>query len=152
MNPLKLNELKKIISETSHETSIYLGCDSQRAYNKKDKLTYINFARVVVVHIDSKHGCMVFGDKKQEVDYTNSVRYRMMQEVYWATELAMNILECVGDRNFEFHLDINKSDIHKSNAAMKEALGYVLGMTGIEAKIKPSAPAASFAADRFTHI
>jgi predicted RNase H-related nuclease YkuK (DUF458 family) len=40
---------------------------------------------------------------------------------------------------------------HGSNCAASEAAGYVLGMTGIEPKLKPESWAASFGADGVVH-
>jgi predicted RNase H-related nuclease YkuK (DUF458 family) len=56
-------------------------------------------------------------------------------------------MEDVGDRHFEVHIDINPNPRYKSNVAVKEALGYVKGNLGIDAKIKPDAFAAMHAAD-----
>lgn len=150
MQKLDIEKMKTIIEESSPETSIYIGCDSQRHWDSKNKKMNIMFVRVVVVHVDSCRGCQVYGDTKTEIDYTGSVRYRMMQEVFFATELANELVESIGERNFEMHLDINPNKEHKSNDAMKEAMGYVRGVLGIEPQIKPNSPAASFAADRWT--
>jgi predicted RNase H-related nuclease YkuK (DUF458 family) len=47
----------------------------------------------------------------------------------------------------EVHLDINPNPKHKSSIAVKEALGWVKGSLGIDAKIKPDSFAATHAAD-----
>ena len=51
----------------------------------------------------------------------------------------------------EIHLDINTEKEHGSSCAASEAAGYVLGMTGIEPKLKPEAFASSFGADHYAN-
>ena len=41
--------------------------------------------------------------------------------------------------------------MHGSNCAASEAAGYVLGMTGLHAKLKPESFAASYGADAVAH-
>ena len=64
--------------------------------------------------------------------------------------LANEILDVVGDRHLEIHLDLNTDPNHKSNVALREATGLVFGMIGIEPKVKHESWAASTAADRLT--
>jgi predicted RNase H-related nuclease YkuK (DUF458 family) len=79
-------------------------------------------------------------------DYGN-LRQRMITEAGFAIEAATEIIEVVGNRKLEIHLDINPDPRHKSSIAIKEALGYVKGTTGLDAKVKPDAFAATHAAD-----
>jgi uncharacterized protein len=141
---LDLESLAQIIREISAETSIYIGCDSQK--HKKNGQWYASYSRVVVLHIDSNKGCRVFGDVVKLPDY-GSLRQRLMQEVYFSTEIAMQLADAIGERHFEVHLDINKKQGTGSSVVIKEAMGYVRGMLGIDATIKPDAAAASYAAD-----
>jgi len=48
-------------------------------------------------------------------------------------------------------LDISTNPKYGSNCAAAEAAGYVLGVTGIEPKLKPESWAASFGADGIVH-
>ena len=146
MKPLNLEKIKEFIATTTPETGIYVGCDSRR--HKRGKKWFASYARVVIVHMDSSKGCKVYGDIITLPDY-GQTRLRLMQEVYFATEIAQELSKVVEERPFEVHLDINPSPLHKSNVAMKEAMGYVRGMLNIEAKVKPNATAASTAADLF---
>jgi predicted RNase H-related nuclease YkuK (DUF458 family) len=50
----------------------------------------------------------------------------------------------------EVHADINSDPSFKSNVALKEAMGYILGM-GYTFKAKPDAFASSYCADRLVH-
>ncbi len=71
----------------------------------------------------------------------------MMKEVEICLQVFAPIAEVVGERHLEIHLDINSDKAHKSNVAMQAAMGYVMGVTGIQPKIKPHAWAAAHAAD-----
>ena len=170
MKYLDINEVKEVIAKSSDTTSIYIGCDS-RVHKRRGQPDSVSYVRAVIIHHDSKHGAIIFGDVQTAPDYAtmkfkdgmqkekrrfkktpNSIRMRMMQEVYFATEIAMELVDVIGDRHFEIHLDINPDKNHNSNIAMKEAMGYVRGCLGKEPKIKPHAWAASTAADRYTGI
>lgn len=147
MRKLELDVIKKAILSSSGSTSILIGCDSQKFYDSRKKLKMASYARVVVIHKDSKHGCEVYGDVQKEVDYGN-LRMRLMRECQIATDLACELVEVIGDRHLAVHLDINSDNKEASFVAMKEAAGYVRGMLGIDATFKPDALAASYAADR----
>lgn len=145
---LNLEEVKAYILSTPETSSVYIGCDSQK-HRRKDATFYATYARVVVVHYASSKGCRVFGDIRRMEDY-GSLRQRLMQEVQFAVELSDLILDCIGNRNFEIHLDINPDEKQGSNVVIKEAIGYVRGVTGIDPKVKPEAIASSYAADALT--
>lgn len=135
------------IANSSQSSSVYIGCDSRRHVNQKGEW-FSTYTRVVVVHIDTGKGCKLFGDTIKLRDY-GSMRVRLMQEVQLATELAHSLLDSIGDRKFEIHLDINPDDSNKSSVVVKEAMGFVRGVLGVEPKVKPFANAASNAADMF---
>ena len=79
-------------------------------------------------------------------DYGN-LKQRLLTEVQLAVQTALDIMDTIGDRHLEIHIDINPNPMHKSNIAVKEALGWVRGSLGIDAKIKPNSWAATHAAD-----
>lgn len=126
---------------SSKESSIYIGCDSLCIPKKK----IAEYSTVIILHINSKHGCKVFHNKVRMPDYGN-LRSRLMTEVGLALEAFYAIEEAVNGRKLEIHLDVNPDPIHASNIVTKEALGWVRGL-GLEAKIKPESFAASTAAD-----
>ena len=142
----QLTELKDYLATT--EGRIYLGCDSVKY--KKGKDWFARYAVVLVVHIDNCHGCKVFGYTEIERDYDakeDKPRLRLMNEVYKVAELYIAVGELLEDREVEIHLDVNPKEEHASNAVVKQAVGYILGVTGIRPLIKPEAFAASYAAD-----
>ncbi len=51
----------------------------------------------------------------------------------------------------EIHLDINTDPMEGSSCVAQQAAGYVLGVTGLEPKLKPEGFAASHGADGIAH-
>lgn len=139
-----IEEAKQAIRESSSESSVYIGCDSIRF--KKNKTWYAKYSTVIIVHMDSKHGCRLFHESIDMPDYGN-LKQRLLTEVQMAVSTATEILDVLGKRHMEIHLDINPNPAHKSSVAVKEALGWVKGSLGLDAKIKPSSFAATHAAD-----
>ena len=141
-----LENARKAILESSDTSSVYIGCDSQRKYNGKDRGWNAVYAVAIIIHRDSKHGCQIFGTKETMRDFGN-LRQRLMNEVMYAVNASMEIIDVIGERNFEIHLDINTDNNYKSAIAVKEALGYVRGTLGVEPKLKPDSFASTHCAD-----
>ena len=134
----------KAIEDSSVTSAIYVGSDSM--VKKKGKRKFANYCTVVIIHKDSCHGGKIFYFRDTLEDYGN-VRARMLQEAGFAIEVAQGIIDVVADRKLEVHLDLNADPMHQSNVAVKEAVGWVQGVLGVKARIKPDAFAASYAAD-----
>jgi predicted RNase H-related nuclease YkuK (DUF458 family) len=142
-----LEKIKEIIKNSSEKTKVYIGCDSVVLRNKK-----IRFATVVILHIDGKHGCKMYG--KIEYDTTKDSNKakpfnRMMMEVQKLTEMYTLLEEVLIDKDFEIHVDVNPNEKHGSNVAYGAAKGYIQSIVGIMPTFKPFAFAASCAADKF---
>jgi predicted RNase H-related nuclease YkuK (DUF458 family) len=153
MRKIDLQEVKQFIQAQSPETKIYLGCDSERF--KIDKVWYADYITAIVIHIDGKHGCKIFGGVERERDYDqkqNRPRYRLMNEVYKVSQLYLDLADVLEDRLVEVHLDINPNEIHGSSCVINEAIGYIRGTCNVIPLVKPQAFAASYAADRFKSI
>jgi len=135
---------KETIKNSSPTSSVYIGCDSIR-YKKKGQW-YARYSTVIILHMDSSKGGKIFYHTDTAKDYGN-LRVRLMAEVEHAIEAAQAVIDVIGERHLEIHLDLNADPIHKSNVAVKEAIGWVQGVTGIKAKIKPDSFAATHAAD-----
>ena len=136
--------IRNTIEKSSKETAIYVGCDSIR---KRGQVVY-----VIIVHTDSKSGAQLFKSVKVQPNYEKSpkaIRLRLMNEVYYVVEAALEIVDSVADRPFEIHLDLNPNPKYNSNVVVKEAIGYVLGTLSLTPKLKPDAFAASIASDRY---
>lgn len=156
---LNWDEVAEFIRGTSEQTTIYVGVDSKRflrggGKSGEPRKYFASYAKVIVVHIDSKHGCKLFGEVVTLPEYENSakkgMRMRLMQEVYMAGEMAGILQGIVGKRDLQVHLDINRSEEHLSNSVMKEAIGYIRGLVGIDAIVKPDSLAAMACADYIT--
>ena len=139
-----IEEAKKAIIASSQQSSVYIGCDSIRF--RKNKQWYAKYSTVVIVHMDTKKGGKIFHESVDMPDYGN-LKQRLLMEVQLAVTTATEIVDVIGDRHFEIHLDINPNPNHKSSVAVKEALGWVKGSLGMDAKIKPHSFAATHAAD-----
>ena len=147
---MNIDEVKAYIETCSPTSKIYIGSDSER-FKIKGKW-YADYATVVVVHIDGKHGCRIFGDITRELDYDRKVNrpaLRLMNEAYKVQELYMQLQEVIGERFCELHLDINPDERYGSSCVVTQASGYIIGTCNIEPKVKPFAFAASIAADRY---
>lgn len=148
-----INEVKEYIQQCSQESKIYLGADSERT--RHDRVWYADYTVAIVVHIDGKHGCKIFGYHIRERDYDqrkNRPNIRLMTEVYKVSELYLELKDCIEDRHVEIHLDLNPQECYASNAVVQQAIGYIRGTCDVEAMIKPDAFAASYAADRLKFI
>lgn len=147
------NDAREAIAKSSQGSSVYIGCDSQVEYKRDPKtgkkVRYADYATVVILHMDSRHGCKIFHDHVREVDYGSNKNLvpRLMMEVNKSIEAYEAIKDVLGDRYHEIHLDVNSDPIHASNAVTAQAIGWVKGL-GLEARIKPEAFAASRAADQ----
>lgn len=139
-----IEQAKQAILDSSKESSVYIGCDSIRF--KKNKMWYAKYSTVIIVHMDSKRGCKLFHESVDMPDFGN-LKQRLLNEVQMAVNTATEILDVLGDRHMELHLDINPNPKHKSSIAIKEALGWVKGSLGLDAKVKPASFAATHAAD-----
>lgn len=152
----ELDEVKRFINSCSDETRIYIGTDSERY--RKGGVWFADYTTVVVVHIDGHRGCKVFGKIETEQDYDakkNRPSLRLMNEVYKVADMfndLKDVLERFRKDQIEVHIDINGKKEHGSNIVLSQAIGYVRGVTGVEPKFKPNAPAASFAADRWKQV
>lgn len=150
---INLNEVKEFISNQSPETKIYLGCDSERIII--DDVWYADYVTAIVVHIDGKHGCKLFGEVQRERDYDQKQdrpRFRLMNEVYKVSDMYLKLADVLGNREVEVHLDINPSSMYGSNCVVNEAIGYIRGTCNVIPLVKPKAFAASYAADRFKSL
>jgi predicted RNase H-related nuclease YkuK (DUF458 family) len=151
---MNLDEVREFITNSSPTSKIYIGADSER-YRGKDNQWYADYTVAVVIHINGSRGCKVFGQVSTERDYDkrhDRPAYRLMNEVYRASQMYLDLYEAIGERHAEVHLDINPDELHGSSCVIQQATGYIRGMCGFSPKVKPEAFAASYAADRLKEI
>lgn len=130
------------------EGTVYLGCDSIK-YRTRAGDWFAKYGVALVVHKDNSKGCKVFGytDTEKDYDVAKKPRMRLMTEAHKVTECYLEFAEILEGRDVEIHLDLNDDEQYASNAVAKQAVGYVLGVTGVTTLIKPEAFVASHCAD-----
>ena len=124
-----------------HNLKVYIGTDSQ----VRGKIA--EFASVIVFLREGKGGFMFIHNYKME--HNISIKERMLLEVGKSIEIGYNLCELFDRYNvdMEIHADINTNPQFKSNVALSEAVGYILGM-GFAFKAKPDAFASSSCANK----
>lgn len=144
--PVKKAVEKAIVRETSsgYKLKVCIGTDSQVRGGETEFAT-------VIVFIREKHGGFMFihNDKTTQ---KFSIKERMLVEVAKSIEIAYELCDLFNkyDIDMEVHADINTNPQFKSNEALKEAMGYILGM-GFAFKAKPEAFASSSCANKMVN-
>jgi hypothetical protein len=128
-------------SNQAYKLKVCIGTDSQ----VKGKDT--EFATVIVFLREGNGGFMFLHNEKTTHKY--SIKERMLVEVAKSIEIAYELCDLFTtyDVDMEVHADINTNPQFKSNEALKEAMGYILGM-GFAFKAKPEAFASSSCANK----
>lgn len=153
MKKLDIQEVRRFIDAQGPSTKVYIGADSEGFYIGRDY--YADFTLAIVVHIDGKHGCKVFGEVQRERVYDQKLdrpALRLMAEVYKIAELFQKLQDVLVDKDIEVHLDISRDKNHGSSCVVEQAVGYIRGVCNVEPMIKPRAWAASSCADRLKEI
>ena len=127
--------------EMGHELKVCIGTDSQ----VKGKET--EFATVIVFIRKGKGGFMYINNEWSIRKM--SIKERMLVEVSRSIETAyaLSRVFTLYKVDMEVHADINTSPNFKSHDALKEAMGYIMGM-GFVFKAKPYAFASSCCANK----
>lgn len=128
-----------------NKIKICIGTDSQMHANSCEFAT-------VIVFIREKRGGFIYVSKQLMPNYRGSLKQRMLEEVGYSVGIAYPLCPVLEryDIPMEVHVDINSDPHFESNVALKEAMGYILGM-GFEFKAKPDAYASSSCADKIVH-
>jgi len=108
------------------------------------------FATVIVFLREGHGGFMFIHNEKTRQKFT--IKERMLLEVAKSIEIAYELcnLFTIYNVDMEVHADINTNPHFKSNDALKEAMGYILGM-GFAFKAKPEAFASSSCANKIVN-
>lgn len=144
--PIKEEVRAAIIRETQkgHRLKVCIGTDSQV------KGAETEFATVIVFLREGHGGFMFIHNEKTRQQY--SIKERMLVEVAKSIEIAYELCDLFTqyDVDMEVHADINTNPHFKSNEALREAMGYILGM-GFAFKAKPEAFASSSCANKIVN-
>ncbi len=138
------DEIRKVIvreKADGHALKVCIGTDSQ----VKGKTT--EFATVIVFIRKGKGGFMYVHSEVSRQKM--SIKQRMLLEVAKSIDTAYNLcgIFTLYDIDMEVHADINTNPNFKSNDALKEAMGYIMGM-GFAFRAKPHAFASSNCANK----
>ena len=127
-----------------YKLKVCIGTDSQVKGHDTE------FATVIVFLREGHGGFMFIHNEKTRQQF--SIKERMLVEVAKSIEIAYELcnLFTIYDVEMEVHADINTNPNFKSNDALKEAMGYILGM-GFAFKAKPEAFASSSCANRMVN-
>jgi len=141
--PIKEAVRQAIIAESEKKTKlkVCIGTDSQVKANVTE------FATVIVFLREHNGGFMYIHNDKTTQRY--HLKERMLMEVAKSIEIAYALCDLFTrfDVDMEVHADINTNPQFKSNEALREAMGYILGM-GFAFKAKPEAFASSSCANK----
>jgi predicted RNase H-related nuclease YkuK (DUF458 family) len=142
------NDLPSLVEQTiilekrqGYDLKVCVGTDSQVYRN------HIEFASVVVFLRQGSGGFMFINNHRHLGIMT--IKERMIIEVSKSIEVAYSICHLLDKHkvDLEVHADINTNPGFKSNSALSEAMGYIMGM-GFQFKAKPDAFASSSCADK----
>jgi uncharacterized protein len=138
------DEVKEVLMreiEWGYDLKVCIGTDSQ----VKNRVT--GFATVIVFIRKGKGGFMYIHNETTRQKMT--ITQRMLAEVAKSIEVAYALCTIFSrySVDMEVHADINTNPSFKSNEALREAMGYILGM-GFAFKAKPEAFASSSCANK----
>ncbi len=128
-------------TEKGIKLKVCIGTDSQV------KGSDTEFATVIVFLREHNGGFMYIHNETTKQKF--HLKERMLMEVAKSIEIAYELCDLFIQHHIEMevHADINTNPGFKSNDALKEAMGYILGM-GFAFKAKPEAFASSCCADK----
>ena len=127
-----------------YKLKVCIGTDSQVKGQETEYATVIVFLR-------EGHGGFMFIQNERTRQHI-TIKERMLLEVARSIEIAYELcnLFTLYNVDMEVHADINTNPNFKSNAALREAMGYILGM-GFAFKAKPEAFASSSCANKIVN-
>lgn len=127
--------------EAGNTLKVYIGTDSQV------KRGIVEFATVIVFLRAHRGGFMFIHKDRKKHDMT--IKERMLLEVQHSIEIAFQLCPLLDQYqiDLEVHADINTNPNFQSNSALKEAMGYILGM-GFIFKAKPESFASTNCANK----
>ena len=138
------DEIREVVARekaAGHELKVCIGADSQ----VKGSVT--EFATAIVFIRKGKGGFMYI---LPEVSRRKmSIKERMLLEVAKSIDAAYGLYRIftLYSIEMELHADINANPKFRSNEALKEAMGYIMGM-GFAFRAKPHAFASSSCANK----
>ncbi len=139
---MRLKKLSNANTKKRVRLKVCIGTDSQVKGDETEFATVIVFLRehaaaALCSFITKKHGSVLI--------LKNECWLKWQKALKWLTSFAILFIQYNVD--MEVHADINTNPHFKSNDALHEAMGYIIGM-GFAFKAKPEAFASSCCADK----
>lgn len=140
----KVKEALEKEQAKGNKLKVCIGTDSQV------KGIETEFATVIVFLRERAGGFMFIYNERTTQKFT--IKERMLKEAGRSVEIAYHLCKLFEEYNvgMEVHVDINTDPAFKSNEALKDAMGHILGM-GFAFKAKPEAFASSSCANKIVH-
>ncbi|MFN4893518.1 MAG: ribonuclease H-like YkuK family protein [Bacteroidota bacterium] len=128
-------------TDAGHKLKVCIGTDSQV------KGTETEYATVIVFLRSGRGGFMYIHNERS--NHALGIKERMLTEVAKSIDIAYQLCPLFNTYqvDMEVHADINTNPQFKSNDALREAMGYIMGM-GFAFKAKPEAFASSSCANK----
>lgn len=128
-------------SQAGNALKVFIGTDSQV------KRRTVEFATVIVFLRQHKGGFMFI--HKDRKSHNMSIKERMLLEVQKSIDTAYHLCPLLEryQVDLEIHADINTNPNFESNVALKDAMGYILGM-GFNFRAKPESFASTNCANK----
>lgn len=121
-------------------TEILIGCDSQ---NRKHETIY---AIVIGMYIPQKGAHVLYSRFSEPRVRMEQNQVRLLNEVWYSVEVAEKIKSELGIIAKWIDIDLNPDPKWKSNLALSNAVGLVVGM-GYKVRHKGNSPVMTYAAD-----
>lgn len=136
-----VEEIIKQETLLGNQLKVYIGTDSQV------KRGVVELATVIVFLREHKGGFMFISHDK--ISRRLSIKERMLTEVQKSIDIAYQLCPILDQYriDLEVHADINTNPSFESNVALKEAMGYILGM-GFQFRAKPESFASTNCANK----
>ncbi|PRD52573.1 ribonuclease H-like YkuK family protein [Sphingobacterium gobiense] len=136
--------VEEIIKREAHlgnRLKVYIGTDSQV------KRGIVEFATVIVFLREHKGGFMFIN--RDKIFRRIGIKERMLIEVQKSIDVAYQLCPLLDQYHIdlEVHVDINTNPSFESNIALKEAMGYIMGM-GFQFRAKPESFASTNCANK----
>ena len=128
-------------TDAGHKLKVCIGTDSQVKGSETEYATVIVFLR------SGRGGFMYIHNERS--NHALGIKERMLTEVAKSIDIAYQLCPLFNTYqvDMEVHADINTNPQFKSNDALREAMGYIMGM-GFAFKAKPEAFASSSCANK----
>ena len=140
---VELNQYIKEYMNTNDGVDILIGCDSQNIG------AHTIYAIVVALYREGKGAHVLYRRWKAEKERVRSIR--LLQEVWYAIEVAEKFREADIPKVKWIDIDINPDPRYKSNEVFRQAVGMVEGM-GYAVRYKSLGPIATYAADHLVKL